>query len=78
MFDNEWVIDYSASEKITLSGIWLLENGQLLELLNLGENTMKKLEIKKTEARKIHIKKVLLDEYHFTCCIYCYGIRHYS
>lgn len=61
MFDNEWVIDYSASEKITLSGIWLLENGQLLELLNLGENTMKKLEIKKTEARKIHIKKVLLD-----------------
>ena len=61
VFDNEWVIDYSASEKITLSGIWLLENGQLLELLNLGENTMKKLEIKKTEARKIHIKKVLLD-----------------
>ena len=38
MFDNEWVIDYSASEKITLSGIWLLENGQLLELLNLGEH----------------------------------------
>ena len=61
MFDNEWVIDYSASEKITLSGIWLLENGQLLELLNLVENKMKKLEIKKTEALKIHIKKVLLD-----------------
>ena len=28
MFDNEWVIDYSASEKITLSGIWLSENGK--------------------------------------------------
>lgn len=52
MFDNEWVIDYSASEKITLSGIWLLENGQLLELLNLGENTMKKLEIKKKKHGK--------------------------
>ena len=56
MFDNEWVIDYSASEKITLSGIWLLENGQLLELLNLGENTMKKLEIKK---RIEHIEMIL-------------------
>ena len=41
---------FGFSKKITLSGIWLLENGQLLELLNLGENTMKKLEIKKNRS----------------------------